>query len=105
MSKANNTNTTDNTNTTAAELTTLPNFASAIARLSENTSGVSVVLDVKAQKALIEENAPDSWEEFKVYLASVNYCLTPTKRILCDVGSAVSADLIRLTSRRQKRRK
>ncbi|EXM38519.1 hypothetical protein RASY3_14405 [Ruminococcus albus SY3] len=97
MSKANNTNTTDNTNTTATELTALPDFASALARLSENTGTVSVVLDIKSQKALIEENAPDNWDEFKAYLASVNYCLTPTKRILCDVGGMTAADYTRLT--------
>lgn len=75
----------------------MTNFNAIIDRLTENTSAVTVVTDVKTQKAQIEAAAPSTWTEFKVYLASVNYTLTPTKRILCDVGGMTAADYTKLS--------
>ena len=78
------------------DMTALPNFATALARLSANTADPVVIMDVKSQKALLEENAPRTWDEFKMYLAQINYVLTPTKRILCDIGGMTAADYARL---------
>lgn len=72
-------------------------FTSIIDRLTENTSGIAVVADVKTQRTTIEENAPKTWVDFKAYLATVNYTLIPTKRILCDVGGMTAAEYTRLT--------
>ena len=72
-------------------------FTAIIDRLSSISGGITVIADAKTQKAQIEAAAPTTWTEFKSYLASVNYTLTPTKRILCDVGGMTAADYTRLT--------
>lgn len=76
----------------------MTNFNAIIDRLTENTSAITVVTDVKTQRQAIEDAAPKTWADFKTYLASVNYVLTPTKRILCDVGGMTAADYTRLTN-------
>lgn len=76
----------------------MTNFNSIIDKLTENTAAVTVVTDVKTQRQQIEDAAPTVWADFKIYLSSVNYVLTPTKRILCDVGGMTAADYTRLTN-------
>lgn len=39
-----------------------------------------------------------TFTEFCAYLKEVNYCITPNKRILCDVGSMTAADYTRLNA-------
>lgn len=77
---------------------TMTNFNAIISRLTENTSDITVVTDVKTQRQQIEDAAPTTWTEFKTYLSEVNYVLTPTKRVLCDVGGMTAADYARLTN-------
>lgn len=76
----------------------MTNFNSIIEKLTENTAAVTVMTDVKTQRQQIEDAAPTVWADFKIYLASVNYVLTPTKRVLCDVGGMTAADYTRLTN-------
>lgn len=100
-----NTNTNANTENTVGGITRVTNpvkpvntnFSAIISRMTENTSKITVVTDVKTQKTALEDNAPKVWTEFKPYLASINYTLTPTKRILCDIGGMTAADYTRLT--------
>lgn len=76
----------------------MANFENILTKLAENTGAVTVVTDVKTQKAQIEADAPKVWADFKTYLAEVNYSLTPTKRILCDVGGMTASDYTKLTN-------
>jgi hypothetical protein len=76
----------------------MTNFKNILDRLTENTATVTVVTDVKTQRQAIEDAAPTVWTDFKNYLAEVNYVLTPTKRVLCEVGGMTAADYTRLTN-------
>lgn len=81
----------------AEEVKEVTDFTAIINKLTRISGGVTVIADVKTQREAIEAAAPKTWTEFKVYLASVNYTLTPTKRILCDVGGMTAAEYTRLS--------